>query len=112
MNSTSRRTLRTAFPSALLSLLGLKAQAQTYTFGTASYSAPRINSTGVNPIITADLNADGIPDVLILGSIATGQVLSVFLGKPDASFDPRVDYSVQATGFTLGDFNGDGKLDV
>jgi hypothetical protein len=105
-----------AFVCAVLSLVGLEAQAQTYVFGTASYSAPGLNSTsppqGNPPILTADFNGDGIPDVAMLGTISSGQVLSIFLGKPDGSFGPRVDYSVQASGFTAGDFNGDGKVDV
>ena len=116
MNRISRRVARIALLCALLSLVGLKAQAQTYVFGTASYSAPGLSSTsppqGNAAITTADFNGDGIPDVVILGSTSAGQVLSIFLGRPDGSFAPRVDYSVQATGFTVGDFNGDGKLDV
>jgi hypothetical protein len=91
-------------------LAGREAQAQTYVFGNASYSAPGLNSTSA--ITNADFNGDGIPDVVILGSTSGGLVLSIFLGRPDGSFAPRVDYSVQATGFTVGDFNGDGKLDV
>jgi hypothetical protein len=116
MNVIYRRVTHTAFFCVLLSLAGSNARAQTYTFGTASYSAPGLSSIsppqGNPPILTADFNGDGIPDVAILGSISSGQVLSIFLGRPDASFGPRVDYSVQASGFTVGDFNGDGKADV
>jgi hypothetical protein len=108
MNLIYRRAAHIAFLCALLSLVGFRAQAQTYVFGTASYSAPGLSA----PIVTADFNGDGITDVAILGSISAGQALSIFLGRPDGSFAPRVDYSVQATGFTVGDFNGDGKLDV
>ena len=61
---------------------------------------------------TADFNSDGISDVVILGATPAGQTLSIFLGRPDGSFGPRQDYSVQASGFAVGDFNGDGKLDV
>src|SRR5580704_9285604 len=116
MNPNYRWFAKIAFFCALLSLAGSNAQAQTYVFGTASYSAPGLSSTsppqGNAPILTADFNGDGIPDVVILGSTSAGQVLSIFLGRPDGSFAPGVDYSVQANGFTLGDFNGDGKLDV
>lgn len=116
MNVIYRRAIQTAFLCALVSLAGSHTQAQTYIFGDASYSAPGLSSTsppqGNAPILTADFNGDGIPDVAILGSIPSGQVLSIFLGRPDASFGPRVDYSVQASGFTVGDFNGDGKPDV
>jgi hypothetical protein len=106
---------------ALLSFVGLKAQAQTYVFGTASYSAPGLGSTSPPPgnvtITTADFNNDGIPDAAIIGTIPSGLVLSIFLGRADGSFGPRVDYAIQpstveASGFTVGDFNGDGKVDV
>ena len=51
----------------------------------------------------------------ILGTISSGQALSIFLGRPDGSFGPRIDYSIpgiQPIGLTVGDFNGDGKVDV
>lgn len=116
MNTVCRQVVRIAFIWAVLNLIGLEAQAQTYVFGTAGYSAPGLSSTsppqGNAPIITADLNGDGIPDVAVLGSLSSGPALSIFLGRPDGSFAPRVDYSAQASGFTVGDFNGDGKIDV
>jgi len=116
MNPSCRWIAKIAFFWALLSLASLSAQAQTYPFGTASYSAPGLSSTsppqGNAAITTADFNGDGIADVVVLGSTSAGEVLSIFLGRPDGSFAPRVDYSVRATGFTVGDFNGDGKLDV
>ena len=116
MNPSYRWFAKIAFFCALLGLAGSNAQAQAYVFGNAGYSAPGLSSIsppqGNAPIVTADFNGDGIPDVVILGSTSAGQVLSIFLGRPDGSFAPGVDYSVQANGFTLGDFNGDGKLDV
>src|SRR5439155_1749137 len=110
MNTICCRVAQIAFVCAVLSLVGLEAQAQTYVFGNASYSAPGLSSA--SSLVIADFNADGIPDAAMLGTISSGQVLSIFLGKPDGSFGPRVDYSVQASGFTVGDFNGDGKVDV
>src|SRR5205814_6827482 len=116
MNTICRRVAQIAFVCAVLGLVGLKAQAQTYVFGNASYSAPGLSSTsppqGNAAIVSADFNGDGIPDVAMLGTISSGQALSIFPGKPDGSFGPRVDYPVQASGFTVGDFNGDGKVDV
>jgi FG-GAP-like repeat len=116
MNSVCRGVAKVAFVCAVLSLIGWEAQAQTYVFGNASFSAPGLNSTSpVAPIITTDFNGDGIPDVAMLGTISSGQVLSIFLGRPDGSFAPRIDYPTQGfqpIGFTVGDFNGDGKVDV
>ena len=121
MNPSYRWFARSAFFFALLSFVGLKAQAQTYVFGTASYSAPGLGSISPPPgnvtITTADFNNDGIPDAAIIGTIPSGLVLSIFLGRADGSFGPRADYAiqpstVQASGFTVGDFNDDGKVDV
>ena len=116
MKVTHLRPTYVVFFFALLSFAALYAKAQTYTFGSASYPAPGLASVsppqGSAPILTADFNNDGILDVAILGSISSGQVLSIFLSRPDGSFAPRVDYSVQANGFTVGDFNGDSKADV
>lgn len=116
MNAICRRVAQIACFVALLSFAGPSAQAQGYVFGSASYSAPGLVSTsppqGNAQIVTTDFNGDGIPDIAILGTISSGPALSIFLGKPDGSFGPRADYAVQASGFTVGDFNGDGKVDV
>ena len=73
MNRIYRRVAQTVFLCAFPSLVGLKAQAQTYAFGDASYSAPGLISTSpVAPIITADFNGDGIPDVAMFGTISNG----------------------------------------
>lgn len=105
----------------LTCILGLlassRALAQTYVFGTAAYPAPGVPSTSPPqadaPVVTADFNNDGIPDVAILGQFSTGvQVLSIFMGKPDGTFASRVDYAVQGTSLAVDDFNGDGKLDI
>lgn len=116
MNATYRLVAQTALIFAVLSFTGLQAEAQTFVFGTSSYAAPGLSSTSpIAPIASTDFNGDGIPDVAILGAVPSGQVLSIFLGKPDGSFAPRVDYAIQGIeeiGFTVGDFNGDGKVDV
>jgi hypothetical protein len=85
MNTICRQAAQIALVCAVLSLLGLQAQAQTYVFGNASYSAPGLNFTsppqGTAAITTADFNGDGILDGAVLGTISSGQVLSIFLGR-------------------------------
>jgi len=71
MNPTHRWIAQIAFLCALLHLTGLKARAQTYVFGNASYSAPGLSSTsppqGNAAFVSTDFNGDGISDVAILG---------------------------------------------
>ena len=60
MNPIYRRAAHIVFLCALLSLVGFRVQAQSYVFGTASYSAPGLSA----PIVTADFNGDGITDIV------------------------------------------------
>ncbi len=117
------RQIHRAFIVVFGLILGLApraTQAQSYVFGTANFPAPVIISSspplGNVPMIAADFNGDGITDLALLGS-SSGQQdqttgISILLGKPDGTFAPMVNYPVEASGFTVGDFNGDGKLDI
>jgi hypothetical protein len=58
--------------------------------------------------IAVDVNADGKADVLG----ASGAQLFVFLGKGDGTFAPAVTYPSYSNLMTVGDFNGDGKVDI
>jgi len=91
------------------------------SFRTAmNYYAERGNGSrpdGV-AVATGDFNGDGIPDVVIGNSNANANTgITVFLSNPDGSLQPGVSYSGTGTNYELeyvavGDFNGDGKLDI
>jgi hypothetical protein len=85
-----------------------RTSAQTYSFGQAVLPA------GTQPlsIATGDLNGDGKLDLAVANG--TDNTVSVFLGKPDGTFNSRIDYPTgpQPSSVTIGDFNGDGNLDI
>jgi hypothetical protein len=105
--------------------------------GNGTFSSGPIIYSGANPSVTqtlvGDLNGDGIPDIVNipysdakLGSYGIDQSITaqVFLGNGDGSFRtaPDLDLTIGANGpngvgigpvnVVLGDFNGDGKLDL
>lgn len=76
--------------------------------------------TGGTALATADLNHDGMSDLVAanmckpLNDCSAGN-LAVMLARPDGSFAEAVTYDLDGLEpfeVTLGDFNGDGKLDA
>ena len=79
---------------------------------------------GIDPhaVTVADFNHDGTPDLAVVngGSSSTSQSVSVLLGDGRGSFHPAVTTAVvnggagngNAQSVAVGDFNGDGLLDV
>jgi len=78
--------------------------------GDGTFQNPIVTSNRQGGLITvADLNKDGIPDLVISSCC----VLSVMTGKGNGSFNPPVNYGLAATtAAVVSDFNGDGNPDV
>ncbi len=76
------------------------------TFGAAVITSVTID----NPlsISAADLNGDGISDLLLVGDSGA----AVLLGKGDGTFSIPATVAGVGTAAILGDFNGDGKPDI
>ena len=68
-------------------------------------------ATDYNPIWmkVSDLNGDGRPDLVVLNDYSNA---SVFLSSGPRAFQARVDYSLPARRFVIGDVNGDQKVDL
>ncbi len=77
-----------------------------------------LQSSQSNPegsIVTGDFNGDGLPDALIGGTDGTAQYsLTMYLNNGDGTFMAQAPITGAPYGYELvvGDFNGDGKLDV
>ena len=74
---------------------------------------PIVNLTlpnGVDSVAIADMNHDGIPDI-----IAAGFGVDVLIGNGDGTFQTSVPFGipgVNAVDIAIGDFNGDSNPDV
>lgn len=80
-------------------------------FGTATVYG---GATGSTQIMTGDLNGDGKQDVVAGGdpAILSGSSAAIFYGNGDGTFQAASLGGVASKNFTLGDFNGDGVMDV
>ena len=88
--------------------------------------APQVTyATGLGPlaITTGDFNGDGNLDLAVtdancipykFGLNCDVRTVSILLGNGDGSFRPHIDYATgtQPSSVAVGDFNGDGKLDL
>lgn len=88
------------------------AQAQTYVFNQAVFNVGQTPQA----MAVGDLNGDGKPDLAVVSNM--NGTLSILIGKADGTFLPHVDYPLSSSSdvtnpaVAIGDFNGDGRLDV
>ena len=109
----------TLLAAALVLLCAPSADAAiTFAEPAAEYPTP------VSPwdVALGDLNEDTKPDIVVTSQDLGGGpaqppgIVSVYLNKGDGTFEPKVDYTATgckgAHGIAVGDFSGDGNLDV
>jgi hypothetical protein len=67
----------------------------------------------VGDIAVGDFNNDGIPDLAFSGGGATGGSVGIYLGNGTGAFNAQIPVTTSSASYLcLGDFNGDGNLDV
>jgi hypothetical protein len=78
--------------------------------GDGTFQPAQSYTVGGGPVVAADFNADGIPDLAVVNS----NTVSVLLGNGDGTFQAAASYAVGngPNAAAVADFNADGILDL
>jgi hypothetical protein len=98
---------------SVTTLFGIGAYRLTTQFVRATAPSVPIPTTplgGALGVVSADLNGDGVPDLIVNG----GNSVGILLGNGDGTFQPPqpIFLSHRATAIAVADVNGDGRPDV
>jgi hypothetical protein len=93
-----------------LTVAGELTRGTTLTF--ANSATPTMTGLKPGSVVTGDFNNDGNLDMAVAD--ATNNLVAVFLGKGDGTFQAGVSYAVgqNPVGLEVADLNNDGKLDL
>jgi hypothetical protein len=82
------------------------------TYGVGASADPFVPNDAPINVATGDFNRDGKPDLVVLHT--SDNTINVMLNRGDGTFLPPVSYAAgtPVNQMFLGDFNGDGKVDV
>ena len=85
-----------------------------YDSGTSVMTAAQLASAFGNAAVAADMNGDGLQDIIRVNTLVTGQNVGVFTKKPGVTaFDgPKQAVAGAPYFIDTADLNGDGRLDI